>query len=540
MDKNDELRNSLFFFVDEAIGFRKSLHHFHRWLETKEQSELDSLIVEVCREQNYDISPLLNAIRNNNEEQSIDALHGIIEQGLYATTDVVTGNSLRLPSLGSGIFSSVSLITLSSTLWQLRDWVNTNKSIDDLALAHQLVIDAGFDSYKISQLNEWISVIGQNNIYVGLDNVKLSILQDWADAYTNTYNGKPLVILSLANNTNGNTINEVALAHQQQLLLNAELDHYKLSLLKEWNNTNRSMGDLSRAADTLSESNLDNYKLSQLQAWTDACAEKYEGHPISVLALTHQLLLDLKSDESKLINLLEAIVGPNTLLSCIIDNDIVLFGKVVSSYYNDYQAEHINKLAIAINNSLDLNWKDALSRNQVKSKLWLIEKIVRFKFVPRRTNTILSIDTTATIVVGGWVGLIPFLCSLQELNLGQVINVDIDTGVHNAAIDLNGNRHNTFENSGTSIQEFDFEKYSKVLVIDTIVEHFENHGEWVSTLPKGTMVILQGNDMFDVPDHVNCHNSLEEFLGVSGLNTVIWSGELTLPKCTRFMTIGQV
>jgi hypothetical protein len=44
--------------------------------------------------------------------------------------------------------------------------------------------------------------------------------------------------------------------------------------------------------------------------------------------------------------------------------------------------------------------------------------------------------------------------------------------------------------------------------------------------------------MFDVPDHVNCHNSLAEFLNSCGLKNIMWAGELALFKCTRFMAIG--
>jgi len=506
MDKNDELRNSLLFFVDEAIGFRKSLHHFHRWLETKEQRELDSLIVEVCREQNYNISPLLTAIRDNNEEQSILELHSIISQGLYATIDSFGGNSLRLPVLQSGIFNVKSLQKLNSALWQLRDWIGTGNTLSGLAIAHQLLLDLDLD----------------------LDSYKLTLLDNWIG--TDSGSGT------------GNTLSGLAIAHQLLLDLDLDLDSYKLTLLDNWIGTDSGSGNtlsgLAIAHQLLLDLDLDSYKLTLLDNWITACAEKYKGQPISVLALAHQLLLESPSDDSKLVNMLKLIVGPNTLLSCIIDDDLVLFGNAVSSYYNKHQATHINKLAIAINNSPDLNWKDALSRNQVKSKVWLIEKITRFGLVPKRTRAILSKDTTATIVVGGWVGLIPFLCSIKQVNIGNVINVDVDISINNAATDLNG--HTIFENSNSRIQEFEFNKHSATLVIDTIVEHFEHHGAWVATLPKGTNVILQGNDMFDVPDHVNCHNSLEEFLAESGLNTVIWSGELTLHKCTRFMAIGQV
>jgi hypothetical protein len=185
-----------------------------------------------------------------------------------------------------------------------------------------------------------------------------------------------------------------------------------------------------------------------------------------------------------------------------------------------------------------LNWKDALSRNQIKSKLWLIEKLIKTNIIPK-SRSMTEVETS-TLVVGGWVGMLPFLSGMLGKNLDSVTNVDIDNTVHSAALTLNSGLHRNFKNSGNDIRTLDLQKHKKLLVIDTIVEHFENHGAWIKTLPTGTTVILQGNDMFDVPEHVNCHKTLEEFLESCGLNSIIWSGELNLHNCTRYMAIGKV
>ena len=95
-----------------------------------------------------------------------------------------------------------------------------------------------------------------------------------------------------------------------------------------------------------------------------------------------------------------------------------------------------------------------------------------------------------------------------------------------------------FRTNVNDVRNLNIAKYEKPIVIDTIVEHFKDHGEWVKTLPKKAMIVLQGNDMFDVPDHVNCHKTLEEFVESCGLNNIIWAGELNLYKCTRYMVIG--
>lgn len=391
MNKSDELKNSILLFVDEAIGFRKSLHHFHRWLVTENHEELVGLIVEVCRERDVDIWPLLNAVLDGNDEDGLAALQNQAARGFFVPAAWVDDQVIKLEKLEINLIDD-DMQRQANKLWALRDWIKLN-------------------------------------------------------------------------------------------------------------------------------------------------AEKNQVNVLSLLALAHQLIVDARYDFYKIFELLELFVGSDTLLSCIIDDSILKFGDAVSKYYSDYQQEHIKRLAVAVNNNQDLNWKDALSRNQVKSKLWLLDCLVNFRLLPK-TRSAMDTETT-TIIVGGWVGMLPFLASLNNISLDNVINVDIDSNVHGAALVLNVGKHTNFKNSAQDIRSFDFSRYKKVLLIDTIVEHFENHSDWIRSLPKNITVILQGNDMFDVPDHVNCHHSLEEFEAGIGLPNTLWSGELVLYKCTRFMAIGR-
>lgn len=385
LEKNAELRSSLLYFADEAIGYRHSLHFFHRWLETGNLDELKGLILEVGREKFEDLGPLIASIEN--------------------------------PEDNSGFAKIVEIVSL-------------------------------------------------RGIYIP---------KEWTE-------GKEVHIGSI---------------------LSADLQNPNLNELITWQSRNDHLSD----------------------------------NCLGLIREGHKLLYESRENFFKVFNLLEMLFGINTIFSCVINNDIKLLGRIAGQYYPK-QADHLSRLASAIANNLNLNWKDALSRNQVKSKLWLIEKLAQVNVVPK-SRSITDVETS-TLVVGGWVGMIPFLASMLEKNLDSVTNVDIDKTVHSAALELNTGTHYNFKNSGTDVRTIDLKKYKKLLIIDTIVEHFEDHGDWVKTLPKGTTVILQGNDMFDVPDHVNCHNSLEEFLASCGLNTILWAGELNLYKCTRYMAIGKV
>lgn len=384
VDKNTELRSSLLYFVDEAIGYRHSIHFLHRWLETGEQSELEGLILEVGRENFVDLHPLLTTIKDPSDQIGINALHNFIcANGIYGTG---------------------------------------GKRIAPLP-----IIDNGIPQYI--EGNAWA-------------------MHNWIDA--NTYNNVT---------------------------------------------------------------------------------------PYFTIASAYALLQEASADFYKIFNLLELMFGKDTtLFSAVKDNDIELLGNLLADYYPSC-GEHINRLALSLKTYPDLNWKDALSRNQIKSKIWLIEQLSKFKFLPKLNRNLLG-DNTDVLLVGGWVGMIPFLADLQGKFFGNVINIDIDKTVHSAAADLNSITASTFKSNSRDVRTLDISKYNDPLVIDTIVEHFKDHGKWVSALPAGTKVVLQGNDMFNVPDHVNCHKTLEDFIESCGLNNIIWSGELNLHKCTRYMAIG--
>lgn len=388
MNKNTELRSALCYFVDEAIGYRHSVHYFHRWLETGDYSNLEGLILEVGREKFVDLKPIIDSIKDPSNMQGHSTLQNFIDtHGIFTSfKDGIWPVHLQpMPK-----FDMSNPDTVEGHYWALHDWLASNSSSPD------------------------------------------------------------------------------------------------------------------------------NYFFT--------------------VALAHSYIGRARTEFMAIFELLEMMFGKHTtLFSCVKDHDICLLGRVLASYY-PCQEKHINRLAQSINEHKSLNWKDALSRNQVKSKTWLIEKLNDLNWYPKRRKV--TDPASNVLLVGGWVGLIPFLADMKGKYLDTVTNVDVDITVHGACQELNSISESTLKVSSKDIRKLDLKQYSKPLVIDTIVEHFENHGEWVKTLPPGTRVVLQGNDMFHVPDHVNCHKTLEEFVASCGLNNIVWSGELNLYKCTRFMAIG--
>ena len=51
-------------------------------------------------------------------------------------------------------------------------------------------------------------------------------------------------------------------------------------------------------------------------------------------------------------------------------------------------------------------------------------------------------------------------------------------------------------------------------------------------------MILQSNNYFEIKDHKNCFNTLQEFVDSVKFEKLLYKGHIDLPKYTRFMVIG--
>ena len=81
-------------------------------------------------------------------------------------------------------------------------------------------------------------------------------------------------------------------------------------------------------------------------------------------------------------------------------------------------------------------------------------------------------------------------------------------------------------------------KESANTIINTSCEHIENFSEWYNKIPTGKLVILQSNNYFELPEHVNCVEDSVHFEKMAPFSKVLFTGELELEKYTRYMRIG--
>ena len=78
------------------------------------------------------------------------------------------------------------------------------------------------------------------------------------------------------------------------------------------------------------------------------------------------------------------------------------------------------------------------------------------------------------------------------------------------------------------------------LIVNTSCEHIADLRGWLGLLPKGANVLLQSNDYFSEPTHINCVESAAAFERLAGLASLSYSGTLPMKNYNRFMLIGTV
>jgi len=101
-------------------------------------------------------------------------------------------------------------------------------------------------------------------------------------------------------------------------------------------------------------------------------------------------------------------------------------------------------------------------------------------------------------------------------------------------IDYSNHVYHVYRSDGSQCELTD----SPDTVINTSCEHIINFEKWYSKIPTGKLVILQTNNYFEIPEHINCSKSLEQFASQTPMTTILYEGELFLDKYLRFMRIG--
>ena len=177
--------------------------------------------------------------------------------------------------------------------------------------------------------------------------------------------------------------------------------------------------------------------------------------------------------------------------------------------------------------------KDAFSSGQIGSKIWLCEELEK-------------LFTTVDIawIYGGWYGVAAFLLrSRGQLHIDIIRSYDVDPCCEQIADMLNENwvyQDWKFKAFTADCNKLDIQSNPPDLLINTSTEHFDSL-DWWNSIPQGTTVALQGNNMEHDDHHVHS-DSLEDFINQFPVTQTLYTGqrEFVYPtwEFTRYMLIG--
>jgi hypothetical protein len=225
-------------------------------------------------------------------------------------------------------------------------------------------------------------------------------------------------------------------------------------------------------------------------------------------------------------------------------------GKLDQQFPNDKIFRSIlNYLKLDLDNK---SLQDAFSRSQIKSKIWLIDQLAHVQAHYKQVA-----------VLAGWFGQIKSIYD-QQLTYGKMRIVELDRSaceisdhVFNASnlenhkvksvcadvnqLTLHKNGYEwSVENfrDGTTYNE----KFLPDLIINTSAEHMTE--EWYhqlrfKQLDSDPIVAIQSNNLFDIPEHINCVHSVDHMMKKYPMREVLFAGELQLKGYKRVMLIGR-
>lgn len=181
----------------------------------------------------------------------------------------------------------------------------------------------------------------------------------------------------------------------------------------------------------------------------------------------------------------------------------------------------------------DPRFGHALNPNQVGSKKWLLDNVAAYAGTQFRTVHIL----------GGWYAILAaMLFNDARFRVDRIRSIDIDPACEPVAEMLNEQAadRGRFEAVTADMVTLDWRREWSPgdLIINTSCEHVVELDDWFRRLPAGAAVVLQSNDYFDCPEHVNCVRDLAEFKRQAPLSDVLFEEARPFKKYRRFMLIG--
>jgi hypothetical protein len=173
-------------------------------------------------------------------------------------------------------------------------------------------------------------------------------------------------------------------------------------------------------------------------------------------------------------------------------------------------------------------------KGQLQSKEWLIENLI--KFIPTGKT---KVDV---VIHGGWNGVLASLLYNSKIPVDQITSVDVDENCEIVACMINKRQEmsNQFRAVTKDMCLYEYNNIPDV-VINTSTEHLskDNYDTWFNNIPSQSLIVLQNNNYKEIPEHINCYDTVDNFAKNSNLTTILFKDTLELPLYNRFLIIGK-
>lgn len=175
----------------------------------------------------------------------------------------------------------------------------------------------------------------------------------------------------------------------------------------------------------------------------------------------------------------------------------------------------------------------SVDNNHWKSKQWLVDALSR----------VYKHHSGRVFVAGGWYGLLSFLLRQKyEQSSFSITSADMDPKCEQIGWKLFHDQGIQFKTMNVVETDHDFSKYN--IIINTSCEHMDADelSRFINNKPEHALLVLQTNNFKELDSHVNCVDSLEEFMrfvSKAAPSKPLWlyKGELDLGDFTRYMVI---
>ena len=172
---------------------------------------------------------------------------------------------------------------------------------------------------------------------------------------------------------------------------------------------------------------------------------------------------------------------------------------------------------------------------QLTSKEWLVDNLMKYLDTKH-----LAFPLRDVLIMGSWYGLTGVIMRQQVSDDVKIWNVDSDPNCADIGYKLY-HHENTIHVTEDAIEYYFDRTDAFQLIINTSCEHMEQEDirMILNSKPIDTIACFQSNNYHNEAEHINTHNSLDEFVDSLRLASVYYKGEMSPSEdYTRYMVIG--